>query len=284
MAIPYKPKALSPGSGPAAGEEPSESGLGAGAAGSDTELRYLVVMVQLEQLAKLLDEPAFQFANTPAGATAESTAAAVEGTEWKNTNLERWTARPVEVSRPPSEDRALPDGAPDGAQSERFRLRAVLSTFQRRSRATCAALARRRRPPDDPVPWERPCTVEERQRRDAAWWRRQVQRDVRYGDRVGHWFDRRFERGDVLFDPPPPTNYTGFSTARASDFKSLDPEQFSRSMDVPLGFLWDRKSVDRNCQNPQGAVGVPKVQRPSSAPASGRRIGGRTEPLVMLVG
>ncbi|XP_043188426.1 uncharacterized protein LOC122363341 [Amphibalanus amphitrite] len=647
---------LCPGSGPAAGEEPSESGLGAGATGSDTELRYLAVMVQLEQLAKLLDESAFQFANAPAGDTAESTAAAVEGTEGKNTNvndieandiddievngihgngihsdtaeangadangmsvnvaaknteakadaeqhveekdtevrngkiraaeasaaevnegeanvtevkdaevedaevrsdadvrgaemkvaevqdpnvrdaeansakvngaevnaaetnnvevagaesngaeangaafngtevnaanrkeaemngsaekdvesedievknncasgtggsstkvngvqvssteqnaaltdpkaaaelkrnrtryaeltallaaacihlegrtpwsvnfkierlplpigqpprafrpppgyellpplvwpvsaqLERWTARPVEVSRPPSEDRARPDGAPaesrardqgddpgtqpelddtgskptGGARrktcvekksqsksvptsqvpvrrngtsngnhslskeslshgaaeleptqsstaaspasyaSDRLthgrasprQLRAVLSAFQRRSRATCAALARRRRPPDDPVPWERPCTVEERQRRDAAWWRRQVQRDVRYGDRVGHWFDRRFERGDVLFDPPPPTNYTGFSTARASDFKSLDPEQFSRSMGVPLGFLWDRKSVDRNCQNPQGAVGVPKVQRPSSATARG---------------
>ena len=89
------------------------------------------------------------------------------------------------------------------------KLSAAVSAFQKQCAVVHEAEPARERPFIDREPGEY-CGPEERgQLRSGVWWRRELQQKVRRRGRVGRWFDRRFERGVVQCDPPPPVKYTG---------------------------------------------------------------------------
>ena len=63
------------------------------------------------------------------------------------------------------------------------------------------------------------------------------------------------------------TDVTGFSTARASDFKSLDPNVFPRGSSILLGQLWLPRGTNIGIRTPQATTGTPKVMQLNSRPS-----------------
>ena len=63
------------------------------------------------------------------------------------------------------------------------------------------------------------------------------------------------------------TDVTGFSTARASDFKSLDPNVFPRGSSILLGQLWLPRGTNIGIRTPQATTGTPKVMQLNSKPS-----------------